>query len=54
MAVIPRRREPFVGGVHVLRNALTHEGQLSQQILGVGTAVIRGLPQVFHRSRSVF
>ena len=25
MAVIPRRREPFVGGVRVLRNALAHE-----------------------------
>ena len=46
VAVIPRRREPFVGGVHVLRNALTHEGQLAQQVLGVGAAVIRGLPQI--------
>ncbi len=54
MAVIPRRREPFVGGVHVFGNALAHEGQLSQQILGICAAVIRGLPQVFRRSRSVF
>ena len=53
MAVIPRRREPFVGGVHVLGNALAHEGQLSQEVLCVGVSIVRGLPQVFHRSRSV-
>ena len=46
MAVIPRRREPFVGGVHVLRNALIHEIQLSQQILRMGVSVVRGLPQI--------
>ena len=53
MAVIPRRREPFVGGVHVLGNALAHEGQLSQEVLCVGVSIVRGLPQVFRRSRSV-
>ena len=46
VAVIPRRREPFIGGVHVLWNALAHEGQLSQEVLCVGAAVIRGLPQI--------
>ena len=25
VAVIPRRREPFVGGICVIRNALAHE-----------------------------
>jgi len=53
VAVISRRREPFVGGVWVLGNALTHEGQLAQQVLGVGVSIVRGLPQVFRRSRSV-
>lgn len=32
VAVTPRRREPFVGGVHVLRNALPHEGHAATQI----------------------
>lgn len=36
----------FVGGVHVLRNALAHKGQLSQEVLCIGAAVIRGLPQI--------
>ena len=54
VAVIPRRREPFVGGVHVFGNTLAHEGQLSQQILRIGVSIVRGLPQVFRRSRSVF
>ena len=46
VAVIPRRREPFVGGVHVLRNALTHEGQLAQQVLCVDVSIVCGLPQI--------
>ena len=54
MAVIPRRLEPFVGGVWVLGTALAHEGQLSQEVLCVGVSIVRGLPQVFRRSRSVF
>ena len=54
VAVIPRRREPFIGGVHVLWNALAHEGQLSQEVLCVGVSIVRGLPQIFRRSRSVF
>lgn len=54
VAVISRRREPFVGGVHVFGNALAHEGQLPQEVLCVGVSIVRGLPQVFRRSRSVF
>ena len=54
VAVIPRRREPFVGGVWVLGNTLAHEGQLAQQILGVGVSIVCGPPQIFRRSRSVF
>ena len=46
VAVIPRRRKPFVGGVRVLGNALAHEGQLSQEVLCVGVSIVRGLPQI--------
>lgn len=54
MTIFLRRREPLVGSIRILLNTFAHEVQLPQQILCVGVSVIRGLPQVFRRSRSVF
>lgn len=53
MSAVVRFCEPLIGGICILRNALAHEVQLSQQILCVGISVVRGLPQVFCCRRSI-
>ena len=46
MTVLLRRREPLVGSIRIFWNTLAHEVELTQEVLCMGAAIVRRLPQI--------